>query len=569
MKGIVVSKGIGIGRAYVLKEQQFQIPIKSKLDPTLEQEALDAAIESVRNDIEKTKVLAAESIGKSAVEILDAHLMFLDDPEFYQRIKTLLANEGFTAAFATEQVKNEFVSIMEALEDDYLKERANDIKDVGNQLVRKILGIKNKAISEIEEEVILIAHDLTPSETALIDTKYVKGFVTAVGGKTSHTAIMANNLGLPAMVGATGIMDSVEDGDWIILDGLEDALHIRPDDGLRQVYLQKREDYQTYLEELSLYKDKDAMTLDGIRIEVGANIGKPKDVKMALESGAEGVGLFRTEFVYMESKDFPTEEEQFVAYKAALEGMAPRPVIIRTFDVGGDKDLSYFPLPKEMNPFMGYRAIRISLKEEGLFMVQLRAILRASAFGKCKIMFPMISSLEELRAAKHLLNLAKDQLQREGVAFDPHVQVGIMVEIPSVAAAADLYADETDFFSIGTNDLTQYTLAVDRMSEQIAPLYDSFNPGVMRLMAHTIEAGCAQDKMVGMCGEMAGNPYMVPFLVGLGMTELSMSPGKIPLIKRLISKLTKSEAAAMAQSILKLKTSEEVQKHLKDFHDQL
>lgn len=569
MKGIVVSKGVGIGKAYVLKESVFEIPKATEKGAEMELEALKNALGSVKADIEKTKIKAIENIGKSAGEILDAHLMFLEDPEFFSKIKELIETQGVTAAYATEQVKNEFVALMEAIDDAYLKERANDIRDVGSQLVRKLMGIKNKAISEIDEEVILVAEDLTPSETALINTEFVKGFVTALGGKTSHTAIMANNLGLPAMVGAVGIMEAVKDGDWIVLDCLDSELSLNPSEDERKHFTLKLEAYESYLEELSVYKDVEAVTADGFRIEVGANIGKPKDVKGALSYGAEGVGLFRTEFVYMDSNDFPTEEEQFQAYKAALEGMAPRPVIIRTFDVGGDKDLSYFPLPKEMNPFMGYRAIRISLKEEKLFMTQLRAILRASAFGKCKIMFPMISSIEELREAKAFLEAAKRELREEGVAFDEGVLVGIMVEIPSVAAAAQLYADETDFFSIGTNDLTQYTLAVDRMSEQIAPLYDSFNPGVMALLANTIKAGVAEQKMVGMCGEMAGNPYMVPFLVGLGMTELSMSPSKIPLIKRLLSKISVEEAKVMAEGALKLKTSAEVQNHLRDYLEKL
>ncbi|MFO7151853.1 MAG: phosphoenolpyruvate--protein phosphotransferase [Bacillota bacterium] len=560
-QGIAASPGIEIGKAFVLKEVEIEINTANISEEKIDREikCLEEGIAKSREQLAKIREKAELELGKDKAKIFDAHMMVLDDPMFIDEIKDKIRSERITAENAINQVAKKYIEMFNNMEDEYLKERAADIKDVSVRLIKNVLGIPIHSLADLDEEVIVIAKDLTPSDTAQMDKTKVKAFATDMGGRTSHTAIMARSLEIPAVVGLGSISRCVSEGDTVIVDGNKGVVLVNPSEDILKQYGELKLEYQRFKEEMKKLKDLPAETKDGERrVEVAANIGTPKDVKGALDRGAEGIGLYRTEFLYMDRENLPDEEEQFRAYKEVAEAMYPRPVIIRTLDIGGDKKLPFLEMPKELNPFLGWRAIRMCLDNPELFKVQLRAILRASHYGKIRIMYPMISSVSEIRRANAILNEAKEELRRESKPFDENLEVGIMVEIPSAAVAADILAKEVDFFSIGTNDLIQYTLAVDRMNEKIARLYEPFHPAVLRLIKNVIDASHRAGKWTGMCGEMAGDPLAAPILLGMGLDEFSMSAASIPQVKKVIRSLTYEQAKEIANRALEMENPEEI-----------
>ncbi|MCG0276382.1 MAG: phosphoenolpyruvate--protein phosphotransferase [Thermosediminibacteraceae bacterium] len=564
-QGIAASPGIEIGKAFVLKESEININTTKITEDMIPAEIkrFEDGIAKSREQLIKIKEKAERELGTDNAKIFDAHIMVLDDPIFIDEIREKIKNERVTAENAVYQVVEKYVEMFQNMEDEYLKERAADIKDVGERIIKNVLGIPIQSLADLDEDVIVIAKDLTPSDTAQMNKEKVKAFATDMGGRTSHTAIMARSLEIPAVVGLGSISKEVIEGDIVIVDGNKGVVFVNPDEETLQQYNNLKLEYMKYREELKKLRDLPAETKDRERrVELAANIGTPKDVKGALENGAEGIGLYRTEFLYMDRESLPDEEEQFQAYKQVAEAMNPRPVIIRTLDIGGDKKLPFLEMPQELNPFLGWRAIRMCLDNPHLFKVQLRAILRASHYGNIKIMYPMISSLSELRRANAILEEAKDELRKEGKPFDENLEVGIMVEIPSAAVIADILAKEVDFFSIGTNDLIQYTLAVDRMNEKIANLYEPFHPAVLRLIKNVIDASHKAGKWTGMCGEMAGDPLAAPILLGLGLDELSMSATSISQVKKVIRSLTYDQARQIAQKALEMESPEEIKEML-------
>ncbi|MFZ7132995.1 MAG: phosphoenolpyruvate--protein phosphotransferase [Eubacteriales bacterium] len=565
MKGIAASPGIAISKAFVLKHEEIEISTQKVDDINFELSRLRNAIEASRAQIIGIKEVAVQELGEEEAQIFGAHLMVLDDPEYIGQVRELLNNEKITADNAVKQVTDQFVSIFECMEDEYLKERAADIKDVGGRIIRNILGITSQNLAEINEDVIIIAYDLTPSDTAQMNKNKVLGFATDIGGRTSHTAIMARSLEIPAILGLKTITQDVTDGDQVILDGLSGDIIINPSDDVLKTYYEKKAAYEAYRKELDELKDLSAKTLDGYEVEIVGNIGTPDDVEGVLRNGGQGVGLYRTEFLYMDSDEMPSEEKQYEAYKSVLESMGNMPIIIRTLDIGGDKKLPYLTLDEEMNPFLGLRAVRLCFAERDLFKTQLRAILRASAFGKALIMFPMISNIEEVRQAKAIIEECKTELDKGNIAYDKNIKIGIMVEIPSAAITADIIVKEVDFFSIGTNDLCQYTLAVDRMNENVSYLYQPFNPAILRLVKTVVDASHGEkDKFTGMCGEMAGEPLAALILLGLGLDEFSMSASSIPQIKKIIRSVTMEKAKEIALKALTLSSAEEVKQMVEE-----
>ncbi|WP_422445205.1 phosphoenolpyruvate--protein phosphotransferase [Thermoanaerobacterium sp. DL9XJH110] len=560
-KGIAASPGIQIGKAYVLKEQKAVIDrnniAEDKIDAEIKR--LEEAINKSRAQLVKIKEKAERELGSGKAEIFGAHLLVLEDPVFLDEIRAKIKNEKIKAENAVSQVTEAYIEIFKNMNDEYLRERAADVRDVGGRIIKNILGLPIETLADISEEVIVIARDLTPSDTAQMNKDKVLAFATDMGGRTSHTAIMARSLEIPAVVGLTNISELAKTGDSVIVDGNKGTVYINPDEATLREYERLKRDYIKYRHELKQLKDLPAETRDKTRrVEISANIGTPKDVKGALENGAEGVGLYRTEFLYMDRESLPAEDEQFEAYRAVAEAMAPRPIIIRTLDIGGDKKLPYLDMPDEMNPFLGWRAIRMCLDRPHILKTQLRAILRASHYGNIRIMYPMVSRVEEIRRANAVLDEARRELRAEGVPFDENIQVGIMVEIPSAALAADIMAKEVDFFSIGTNDLIQYTLAVDRMNERITNLYEPFHPAVLRLIKNVIDASHKAGKWTGMCGEMAGDAAATPILLGMGLDEFSMSASSIPQVKKIIRSLTYDEAEQIARKALSMEDPAEI-----------
>lgn len=558
--GIGASPGIAIAKAFVLKHEEIIIETKQTEDFTAEMQRLENALVHSKSQLEKIYEKAAAELGEEEARIFTAHLMVLEDPEYIGQIKEAMEGQSITADNATKQVTDMFVAIFDAMEDEYMKERAADIRDVGGRLIRNILGVKDPDLGAIHEESIIIAYDLTPSDTAMMNKEKVLGFATDIGGRTSHTAIMARSLEIPAVLGLKTITEATKDGDWIIVDGNNGDVLVNPDPQTLDAYRQKQEEYRRFLEELAELKELPAKTLDGTEVELVGNIGTPKDVEGVLRNGGTGVGLYRTEFLYMDSDTMPDEEKQYKAYKEVLESMGEHPVIIRTLDIGGDKKLPYLKLEDEMNPFLGLRAVRLCFAQPELFKTQLRAILRAGVYGNAHIMFPMISNVQEVRQAKGILEECKEELRKEGIPFDEHIKVGIMVEIPSAAVAADIIAKEVDFFSIGTNDLCQYSLAVDRMNETVSYLYQPLSPAILRLVKMVIDAAhnAGEGKFTGMCGEMAGDPKAALILLGLGLDEFSMSASSVPQIKKIIRSVEISHAQAIAEKALSLDTEEAV-----------
>lgn len=534
IKGIAASAGVAVSKVFKLQHPEIQVERLENQDVETELKRLHDAIEAAKKDITSIKEKAVGKLSDEDLAIFDAHLMVADDPEFISQIEDLIKNDKVNADFAIDNVAGMFVAMFEGMDDPYFKERAADIKDVTYRISCKVQGVEIPDLSIINEEVVIVAEDLTPSDTAQLDRQFVKGFATEIGGRTSHSAIMARSLEIPAVVGAGSLLDTINHGDEMILDAIEGTIIFNPTSEQKAEYTKKAEAFVAHRESLKVLKDAESVTTDGRVVELAGNIGTPADVESVLENGGEGVGLYRTEFLYMDSQELPTEEEQYVAYKTVLEKMSPGRVVVRTLDIGGDKELDYLELPDEMNPFLGYRAVRLTLDQPEIFRTQLRALLRASVHGKLSIMFPMIATLDEFRAAKALVEDEKKNLSKEGIAFSDDIELGIMVEIPAVAALADQFAKEVDFFSIGTNDLIQYSMAADRMNERVAYLYQPYNPSLLRLIKQTIDGGHKEGIWVGMCGEMAGDEKAIPLLLGLGLDEFSMSATSILSAKKII-----------------------------------
>ena len=551
LQGIAASDGIAIAKVYTLTEPDLSFSKVSVEDTENEISRLEKALEVSTKEIELIKETALKNLGEEEAQVFEAHLMVLSDPELVGQVKDAITSQKVNAEHALKEVSDMFISIFAGMEDNpYMQERAADIRDVSKRILANLLGVKIPSPATIKDEVVVVAGDLTPSDTAQLNRKYVKAFVTDIGGRTSHSAIMARSLEIPAIVGTKEITSLAKDGDLIIIDGLSGEVFLNPSEEVVAEYRAKAEAFAAQQAEWEKLKDADTFTKDGHQVELAANIGTPKDLEGVIHNGAEGVGLYRTEFLYMDSHDMPTEEDQFEAYKAVLEGMNGKPVVVRTMDIGGDKELPYLPLPHEMNPFLGYRAIRISLNEPEMFRTQLRALLRASVYGKLRIMFPMIATLNDFRGAKALLLEEKAKLVAEGVAVSDDIQVGIMIEIPAAAVLAHQFAKEVDFFSIGTNDLIQYTMAADRMNERVSYLYQPYNPSILTLIKHVIDSAHKEGKWAGMCGEMAGDQTAVPLLVGLGLDEFSMSASSVLKTRSLISKLTLEEMKALADKAI-------------------
>ncbi|WMZ80520.1 phosphoenolpyruvate--protein phosphotransferase [Staphylococcus pseudintermedius] len=558
IKGIAASDGVAIAKAYLLVEPDLSFSNEKTDQPEAEVQKFNEALNNSKIELTKIRNHAEEQLGADKAAIFDAHLLVLDDPELIQPIEEKIKNESASAPQALTEVTQNFITIFESMDNEYMKERAADIRDVAKRVLAHILGVELPNPSIIDESVIIVAHDLTPSDTAQLNKQYVQGFVTNIGGRTSHSAIMSRSLEIPAVVGTKSISESVQQGDMVIVDGLTGDVIVNPSDDEIKAYQHKRESFFADREALKQLRDEPSKTLDGHEVELAANIGTPNDLEGVHNNGAEGIGLYRTEFLYMGRDNMPTEDEQFEAYKKVLESMEGKRVVVRTLDIGGDKELPYLNLPEEMNPFLGYRAIRLCLDQPEIFRPQLRALLRASAYGKLNIMFPMVATIQEFRDAKALLLEEKGNLKQEGVEVSDDIELGIMVEIPATAALADVFAKEVDFFSIGTNDLIQYTMAADRMSERVSYLYQPYNPSILRLIKQVIDASHQEGKWTGMCGEMAGDETAIPLLIGLGLDEFSMSATSILKARRQIKDLSRTEMVQLADRALNCATVDEV-----------
>ncbi|MDT2975761.1 phosphoenolpyruvate--protein phosphotransferase [Staphylococcus argenteus] len=559
IKGIAASDGVAIAKAYLLVEPDLTFDKTEKVtDVEGEVAKFNSAIEASKVELTKIRNNAEVQLGADKAAIFDAHLLVLDDPELIQPIQDKIKTENANAATALTEVTTQFVTIFESMDNEYMKERAADIRDVSKRVLSHILGVELPNPSMIDESVVIVGNDLTPSDIAQLNKEFVQGFATNIGGRTSHSAIMSRSLEIPAIVGTKSITQEVKQGDMIIVDGLNGDVIINPTEDELIAYQDKRERYFADKKELQKLRDADTVTVDGVHAELAANIGTPNDLPGVIENGAQGIGLYRTEFLYMGRDQMPTEEEQFEAYKEVLEAMDGKHVVVRTLDIGGDKELSYLNLPEEMNPFLGYRAIRLCLAQQDIFRPQLRALLRASVYGKLNIMFPMVATINEFREAKAILLEEKENLKNEGHDVSDDIELGIMVEIPATAALADVFAKEVDFFSIGTNDLIQYTLAADRMSERVSYLYQPYNPSILRLVKQVIEASHKEGKWTGMCGEMAGDETAIPLLLGLGLDEFSMSATSILKARRQINGLSKNEMTELANRAVDCATQEEV-----------
>lgn len=562
LKGIAASDGVAVAKAYLLVQPDLTFSKATVEDTAAEEARLDAALAKSTEELQQIREKAAQSLGEAEAQVFDAHLMVLSDPEMVGQIKQNIKDNSVNAESALKEVTDMYIGMFEAMEDNaYMQERAADIRDVAKRILAHLLGVNLPNPSMINEEVVVVAHDLTPSDTAQLDRNFVKAFVTDIGGRTSHSAIMARSLEIPAIVGTKEITAKVKEGDILAVNGIEGDVIIDPTDEQKAEFEKAGADYAAQKAEWEKLKNAETVTADGKHFELAANIGTPKDLVGVHNNGGEAVGLYRTEFLYMDSPDFPTEDDQYEAYKAVLEGMEGKPVVVRTMDIGGDKELPYLQLPHEMNPFLGYRALRISLSEQGdeMFRTQMRALLRASVHGNLRIMFPMVATLKEFRAAKAIFEEEKQKLISEGKEVSDTIQVGIMIEIPAAAVLADKFAKEVDFFSVGTNDLIQYTMAADRMNERVSYLYQPYNPSILRLIKNVIDAAHAEGKWAGMCGEMAGDQTAVPLLVGMGLDEFSMSATSILKTRSLMKRLDTAKMAELADRALKeCDTMEEV-----------
>ncbi|MCM3568722.1 phosphoenolpyruvate--protein phosphotransferase [Neobacillus mesonae] len=558
LNGIAASNGIAIAKAYLLVEPDLSFDKKTIEDTSAEVERYQQAIEKAKSELEAIRDRAKVDLGPDKAAIFDAHLLVLSDPELNNPIEDKIKTENVNAESALKETADMFVTMFEQMDNEYMKERAADIRDVTKRVLSHLLNVQLPNPSMIAEEVIIVAEDLTPSDTAQLNRKFVKGFTTNIGGRTSHSAIMARSLEIPAVVGTKTAVEEINNGDLVIVDGLKGEVHINPTPELVEQYRKIHQDYENQKAEWAKLVNEATVSKDGHHVELAANIGTPNDLNGVKANGGEGVGLYRTEFLYMGREQLPTEDEQFDAYKAVLEGMDGKSVVVRTLDIGGDKELPYLDLPKEMNPFLGFRAIRLCLEQQDIFRTQLRALLRASTFGNLKIMFPMIATLDEFRSAKAILEEEKQKLLSEGQKVADKIELGIMVEIPSTAVLADQFAKEVDFFSIGTNDLIQYTMAADRMNQRVSYLYQPYSPSILRLVKMVIDAAHAEGKWAGMCGEMAGDETAVPVLLGLGLDEFSMSATSILKARSLIKNLNKSDMENLAAEVINMQTTSQV-----------
>ncbi|MFD1989232.1 phosphoenolpyruvate--protein phosphotransferase [Paenibacillus nicotianae] len=564
--GIAASSGIAIAKAFRLEHPEYEITKRSISDTDAELAKLESALEVSKTELEAIKERTLQEMGAKKAEIFESHLLILNDPELISPVKDKISTEMVNAEFALNEVAAQFVTMFENMKSTYLQERAADMRDVSKRVLNHLMGVNFQSPAEIREEVVIIAEDLTPSDTAQLDRNFVKGFTTNIGGRTSHSAIMARSLEIPAVVGTKEVMEVIQNGDIVIVDGLEGNVIVNPDEATLAEYRAKGAAYEAQVTEWRKLRDEVTVSKDGVHVELAANIGTPNDVAGVLDNGGEGVGLYRTEFLYMGRDELPSEDVQFNAYKTVLEKMAGKPVVVRTLDIGGDKELPYLVLPKEMNPFLGFRAIRLCLDRQDIFRTQLRALLRASVYGDLRIMFPMIATLMEFREAKAVLVEEKEKLVAEGVAVSDNIQLGIMVEIPSTAVLADQFAKEVDFFSIGTNDLIQYTMAADRMNERVSYLYQPYNPSILRLVKMVIDAAHKEGKWTGMCGEMAGDATAIPLLLGLGLDEFSMSASSILPARSQLAKLSKADMQELAAKALDMQTAEQVVELVQAIH---
>lgn len=558
VSGIAASAGIAIARAFILEHPDYSVEKRSINDVDAEIAKLESALDKSRAELEAIKEKTLQELGEKKAEIFASHLLILDDPELIDPVRSKIADEKVNAEFALDETATTFIQMFENMKSAYLQERAADMRDVTKRVLGHLLGLKVANPAEIDEEVVVLAEDLTPSDTAQLNRKYVLGFATNIGGRTSHSAIMARSLEIPAVVGTKDILSQAKSGDLIIVDGLDGQVLVNPEDSVVEEYKSKQAAYAAQVEEWRKLRDEPTVTVDGVHVELAANIGTPNDVAGVLDNGGEGVGLYRTEFLYMGRDKLPSEDVQYNAYKTVLEKMEGKPVVVRTLDIGGDKELPYLDLPKEMNPFLGFRAVRLCLDRQDIFRTQLRALLRASVHGNLKIMFPMIATLGEFREAKAVLLEEKEKLVKEGIEVADNIQLGIMVEIPSTAVLADQFAKEVDFFSIGTNDLIQYTMAADRMNERVSYLYQPYNPSILRLIKMVIDASHREGKWTGMCGEMAGDTTAIPLLLGLGLDEFSMSATSILPARSQLTKLSQAEMKELAAKALDMQTAEQV-----------
>lgn len=563
LTGIAASDGIAIAKAYRFVQPDLTFTKTTVQDIEVEQQRLAAALAKAEQELVVIQQQTLKKFSAEEAAIFEAHLLVVNDPELIGPINQKIADDAVNAEYALHEVSSMFVALFEGMDNEYMSERASDIKDVTNRILAHLLDVHMPNPSSINEQVIIVANDLTPSETAQLDRNYVLGFITDIGGRTSHSAIMARSLEIPAVVGAGTATTTIQDGDWLIVDGLSGQVLVNPTADVIANYQEKAQHYRTQQAEWSTLVNEQTVSKDGVHVELAANIGSPSDLDGVLRHGAEGIGLYRTEFLYMGRENLPSEEEQFTAYKTVIEGMKGKPVVIRTLDIGGDKHLPYLPLQEEMNPFLGHRAIRLCLEQQELFRTQLRALLRASVYGNLKIMFPMIATIQEFREAKAILLEEKEKLIAAGIAVSSDMEIGMMVEIPATAVMADIFAKEVDFFSIGTNDLIQYTMAADRMNEKVSYLYQPYNPAILRLIQMVIEAAHKEQKWVGMCGEMAGDEFAVPLLLGLGLDEFSMSATSILKTRSLLKQLSATEMQALAAQALQLATAEEVLEKVK------
>lgn len=567
LKGIAASDGIAAAKAYMLVQPDLSFSETSIDDPEAEIKRLDDAVEASKSELELIKQKATENLGEEEAQVFEAHLTILADPELLGQIKDKIKNDKVNAEAALKSVTDMFIEMFEAMTDNaYMQERAGDIRDVTKRIMSHLLGVTLPNPALIQEEVVIVAHDLTPSDTAQLDRNYVKGFITDIGGRTSHSAIMSRTLEIPAVVGSGSATTDIQEGEMVIIDGINGDALVDPTDAELADYKQKAAEFAAQKEEWARLKDAKSVSADGKEVLLGANIGTPDDVLGANDNGAEAVGLFRSEFLYMNSNELPTEDEQYEAYKAALEGMSGKQVVVRTMDIGGDKELPYLPLPEEQNPFLGYRAIRICLDRQDIFRTQLRALLRASKYGRLAIMFPMIATVQEFKDAKAIFEEEKAKLVASGVEVSDDIQVGMMMEIPAAAMIADKLAKYADFFSIGTNDLIQYSMAADRGNERVSYLYQPYNPSILRLIKNIIDASHKEGKWTGMCGEMAGDQIAVPLLLGLGLDEFSMSATSILKTRSLIKKLDSKEMKELAdKAVSDCETVDEVVSLVKEF----
>ncbi len=561
MKGIGASQGYCLGVAFVKKELK-KIEKRFAEDKAADVQRLEEAIAYAQAALEAECAVQSEKFGEDQAEIFKAHQLMLQDPELVKSMKDGIEVHGYAADFAVQETMDTFVGMFEAMDNPYFKERALDVKDICRRLIKRINRIE-ETLPAVDDAIVVIAKDLTPSDTAKLDLNRVRGFATAQGGDTSHSAIIARTMGIPAIMGVKNIDETVKTGAFIILDGFTGEVFVDPDEATVADYRQKLQTYEAEQQALMAFKDKASVTKCGKSIEIASNIASVEDVEKAVYYGADGVGLFRSEFLFMNRETPPTEAEQFAVYKAVLEGMGDKPVVIRTLDAGGDKMIPYLNIPEEMNPFLGYRAIRVCLDDTELFKTQLRALLRASAHGTLKVMYPMISSLEEVRRAKALLEEVRRELDAEGVAYDASVEQGIMIEVPAAAVISDILAKEVDFFSIGTNDLVQYTVAVDRMNEHIKALYTPYHPAVLRLIEQTIKSGLEAGIWVGMCGSVAGNPLLFPLLLAMGLTEFSMGPNQMLTCRKMAAAYTIDELTKHLDAVKQMATAGEIEGYLK------